>query len=279
MVGQDERQGEDYMTPQEKLVSVALAEEGYIEKATNSQLDDKTANPGKGNWTKYARDLDSLGDFYNGKKNGYDWCDVFADWDFVQAFGKETALKLLCAPIKSCGAGCKYSAQYYKDAGRFFESDPLFADQIFFGDANSWWHTGIVIAVDDKYVYTIEGNTTSAAGAVANGGCVARKRYLLTYQYIKGYGRPDWSIAADKTEEEDDDMDVAKFKELMREARKELQDNDSSAYSEEARKWAVENGLVAGGSTEEFNGMWEDFLTREQLVTVLYRFAQKVGLV
>lgn len=79
-------------------------------------------------------------------------------------------------------------------------------------------------------------------------------------------------------EMEDDNMDVDKFRELWREMRKELQDNDSSAYSEEARKWAVENGIVQGGSSGEFNGMWEDMMTREQLVTVLYRFAQKFGL-
>lgn len=80
------------------------------------------------------------------------------------------------------------------------------------------------------------------------------------------------------TDKEDDDMDIEKFKELWREMRKELQDNDASAYSEAARKWAVESGIVQGGSSGEFNGMWEDMMTREQLVTVLYRFAQKYGL-
>ena len=79
-------------------------------------------------------------------------------------------------------------------------------------------------------------------------------------------------------DEEDDDMDINKFKELWREMRKELQDNDASAYSEEARKWAVDNGIIHGGNSDEFNGMWEDMMTREQLVTVLYRFAQKFGL-
>lgn len=76
---------------------------------------------------------------------------------------------------------------------------------------------------------------------------------------------------------EDDDMDVKRFKELWIEMRKELQDNDSNKYSEEARQWAVSTGLVAGGSSGEFNGMWEDILTREQLITVLYRFAKMLG--
>jgi len=79
---------------------------------------------------------------------------------------------------------------------------------------------------------------------------------------------------------EDDDMDVARFSELFREMRKDLQDNDSGQYSEAARKWAVESGLIAGNGTTingEPNCMWQDFLTREQLVTVLYRFAQMMG--
>ena len=71
--------------------------------------------------------------------------------------------------------------------------------------------------------------------------------------------------------------DLDTFKRLWREMRKELQDNDASAYSQEAREWAVSKGLVTGGSSAEFNGMWEDLLTREQFVTVLYRWAKLEG--
>lgn len=79
---------------------------------------------------------------------------------------------------------------------------------------------------------------------------------------------------------EDDDMDKARFKELFSEMRKDLQDNDSGAYSKTAREWALATGLIAGNGTQingEPNCMWQDFLTREQLVTVLYRFAQIMG--
>ena len=48
------------MRPVERLLATARAEIGYIEKDTNAQLDDKTANAGDGNWNKYARDLDAL---------------------------------------------------------------------------------------------------------------------------------------------------------------------------------------------------------------------------
>ena len=81
--------------------------------------------------------------------------------------------------------------------------------------------------------------------------------------------------------EEDEDMTVERFEELFLQMRKEkLQDNDSSTWSKEAREWAVSTGLIKGSGYAEDgqpNGMWEDLMTREQLVTVLYRFAQMMG--
>ena len=94
------------MTEKEKVINIALGEVGYREKETNSNLDDKTANAGDENYTKYARDLDNVAGFYNGKKNGYDWCDIFVDWCFVKALGAERAMQLLNQPEKSGGAGC-----------------------------------------------------------------------------------------------------------------------------------------------------------------------------
>ena len=80
--------------------------------------------------------------------------------------------------------------------------------------------------------------------------------------------------------EEDEDMDLATFEKLFNEYRATLRDNDHSKYSEEAMAWAVKNGLIQGNGTTE-NGspnlMQQDFLTREQLITVLYRFAKYIG--
>ena len=72
------------------------------------------------------------------------------------------------------------------------------------------------------------------------------------------------------------EMTVDQFAKLFQEYRKELQDNDANSWSAEARDWAVRKGLVQGGTSGTFNGMWEDFLTREQLVTILYRFAKLI---
>lgn len=256
-----------------KVIEVALGEVGYLEKANNSQLDDKIANAGYGNWTKYARDLDELG-VYNFRKNGFDWCDMFVDWCMITAYGVEMGQKLICQPMGGLGAGCTYSAQYYREKGQFHTSNPQPGDQIFFSSdgGKSSYHTGLVERADANYVYTIEGNTYGASGVIANGGGVCRKRYALNYSQIAGYGRPDYSMI-----EEEEDMDKERFKELWLEMRKDLQDNDANNYSKEAREWAVNNGIVQGGSANEFNGMWEDVLTREQMVTLLYRFAKLVG--
>lgn len=92
------------MTPVERLLQTARAEIGYIEKETNSQLDDPTANPGDDNWNKYARDLDALGVVYNGRKNGYAWCDIFTDWCFIHTFGLEVGMDLLCQAGEGVGS-------------------------------------------------------------------------------------------------------------------------------------------------------------------------------
>lgn len=177
-----------------KVIKIAQAEVGYLEKKSNKNLDHKTANAGYNNYTKYARDLDALGDFYNGKKQGYAYCDMFVDWCFLKAYGLDTALKLLCQPKKSYGAGCGPSSEYYKKKGQFHTKNPKVGDQIFFWDKGKTRvaHTGLVYKVDANYVYTIEGNTSGASGVIANGGGVCKKKYSLNYNRIYGYGRPNY---------------------------------------------------------------------------------------
>ena len=183
------------MLDREKVITVALGEVGYLEKETNSQLNEKTSNAGDENFTKYARDLDAM-NFYNGKKNGFAWCDVFVDWCFVKAFGEAGALKVTFQPSFSLfnrGAGCRYSYGYYKDRRRIFDK-PQVGDQIFFyaSDGESICHTGLVYEVDDTYIHTVEGNTSVESGVVANGGEVCKKKYLLTDRRLAGFGRPGY---------------------------------------------------------------------------------------
>ena len=144
---------------------------------------------GDENYTKYSRDLAKISGFYNGNKNGYHWCDVFVDWCFVQAFGVAEAKKLL--NHGQYGAGCTWSAKYFRNANRFYQM-PKVGDVIFFGSYGNEYHTGIVYKVDSKKVYTIEGNTSGESGVVANGGGVFKKSYAIDGANIAGYGRPNY---------------------------------------------------------------------------------------
>lgn len=180
---------------QNKLISVAEAEEGYLEKATNAQLDSKTANAGRNNYTKYSRDHAQWGT-YHAPKQGLPWCDQFVDWCFIKAFGFDTGMKLTCQPKGGYGAGCTESYNYYKANGQTVPAaNAKPGDQIFFGKIGSMTHTGIVYKVDSTKIYTIEGNTSSTANTVvANGGGVFKKWYLKTSGSIGGIGRPKWSV-------------------------------------------------------------------------------------
>ena len=162
------------------LINTAMSEVGYLEKKSNKDLDVKAANAGKGNYTKYARDLVNLiGSPY---AQGAAWCDMFVDWCFIQTFGKDNTKKML----GGWSAYTPTSANFYKNSGRFVKS-PKIGDQIFFKNSERINHTGIVASVTNEQVFTIEGNSSNA---------VVQKGYLLTDKSIAGYGRPDWSVVS-----------------------------------------------------------------------------------
>ena len=173
------------MSKASTVVKIALAEVGYKEKATNTNLDLATANAGTNNWTKYARDLWSAG-YYNGNKNGYAWCDVFVDWCFFKAFGKTEGQMIECqtGPL---GAACPYSAGYYKAQGRY-DKNPRVGDQIFFQQNGDLVHTGLVVEVTASQIVTVEGNSSNM---------VKRNTYSRSSSYIAGYGHPLYTEAED----------------------------------------------------------------------------------
>ena len=171
-----------------QVIATAINEIGYREKASNSQLESKTANAGDNSYTKYANFFDSkVPNFYNGPKNGYDWCDMFVDWCFCNTFGVDKGRELLCQPLQSAGAGCIYSYGYYKAKGQV-GTTPKVGAQVFFGSyEGGLYHTGLVEKFDATYVYTIEGNTSSSDSQYDS---VARHTYKRVGGGIYGYGYP-----------------------------------------------------------------------------------------
>lgn len=161
----------------DKLLKIAAAEIGYIEKESNAQLDNPSANAGDANYTKYARDLHAAG-YYQAIKQGFAWCDMFVDWCFLQLCGSRAKAEEITCQTGLYGAGCEWSAKYYKQQGRFYTADPQPGDQIFF---NNYAHTGIVEKIENGVITTIEGNTSNK---------VARRTYSVGSSRIDGYGRP-----------------------------------------------------------------------------------------
>lgn len=159
----------------EKVISLAKSEVGYT--------------PYSGKRTKFADELDAMGDIYNGKKSGYDWCDVFADWCYITSFGKEIGVKMIYQPKYGCGAGCPFSAGYYRN-NNAWTTMPQKGAQIFFGKKGDEEHTGIVVDVDSEYVYTVEGN------AGGGNGKVEQRKYSRNSSTIAGYGIPNWKLPA-----------------------------------------------------------------------------------
>lgn len=157
-----------------KVIQLAESQIGYKETGKNI--------------TKYAQDFDTkYPDFYNTKKQGAEWCDIFNDWNYVTNFGEENAKKMLYQPSKSAGAGCKYSAQYYKNNNAFYKT-PELADQIFFYVGGEINHTGIVVSITNEQVITIEGNCSNQ---------VKKQYHKKNASNIAGYGRPNWSVVSD----------------------------------------------------------------------------------
>lgn len=176
------------MSEIKKILEIAYSEIGYLEKANNNNLDDKTSNSGSNNYTKYARDMDNI-NVYNGKKQGYPWCNVFIDWCFVKAVGIDRSRELLIG----FSAGCTQDYNWFRAKNQIVNT-PQIGDLIFFADLS---HIGIIENISEGTIYTIEGNTSNKAELIINGGTVAKKSYLINSKSIYGYARPKYDSSSD----------------------------------------------------------------------------------
>ena len=180
--------GSNRVTAQ-NVVDVALNEVGYVEKATNEQLNDPKANPGDNNYTKYGEWMGVNGDY---------WCASFVCWCFGTAANgsKEKAAQLLGGKLSAL---CQAILNQMSSQNRM-TNDPAPGDLIFFdtgaidGKAN---HIGIVISATADKVNTVEGNTSSGSKVEPNGGEVAKKSYNRSNERIIGYARPFYDDASD----------------------------------------------------------------------------------
>ena len=174
--------------------------------------------------------------------DGYAWCMMFVQWVFAQV----GALKLLPKRTASCGDLMRAA----KAAGCWVTKDYRPGDVVIYdfpgGAATD--HCGIIEKVSLTGVTVIEGNT-SQAGSQSNGGMVCRK--TRPYSQIVGVVRPNY-------QKEDKHMD-----------------NTPSPAHKEGVEWAVRNGILTGDAAGDLK--LTEPVTRQQLCTMLFRFAKKTG--
>ena len=174
------------MTAIDRVLAIAANEIGYLEKKSNSDLYDKTANAGYNNFTKYWAEIKP-------SYQGQPWCACFITWCLVQAFGKDIATKLLG----------HYPFVYVPDLAFKFtrHANPQRGDIVCYYKGGEFCHTGFVENVDGDKFITIEGNTSGASGIVANGGGVCRKTNYNSKLPGTKFIRPDYAKYIKEDEE------------------------------------------------------------------------------
>lgn len=151
----------------QRLCEIALAEVGYIETPENI--------------TKYGEHT---------KANGLPWCGSFVNWCAHHA-----AVKLPSMVSTAMGA------QRMKDVARWHSENPQPGDLVFFDFPNDGVdrisHIGIVVAIEDNKLITVEGNTAPTGGDQRNGGMVMIKtRTWGKGSPVVGFARPKYSVSA-----------------------------------------------------------------------------------
>lgn len=163
--------------------------DGYLEKKSNAYLNDFKKNAGYNNYTKFARDVNSWG---QPGCQAQPWCAVYQFWKLVNVLGITRALQIMGGGFYNC-----VSITNHAKAHGTWHKSPKVGALIIFRNGS---HVGSVRKYDKTYVYTNEGNTSSVAGVVANGGACRNKQYKLTDSAIDGYVWIDWGEEKTVTE-------------------------------------------------------------------------------
>ena len=170
----------------------------------------------------------------------YPWCMTFVQWIFAQAG--------VPLPVKTASCGALMNAA--KKSSQWATKDCRPGDVVIYdfpgGAATD--HTGIIEKVLPTGVVAIEGNT-SQSGSQSNGGMVCRK--TRPSSQIVGAVRPNY-------QKEDKRMD-----------------NIPSPAHKEGVEWARKNGILTGDASGDLK--LSEPLTRQQMCTMLHRFAKKIG--
>ena len=236
------------------LLSRAEAELGYIEKASNSNLDSKTGNKGTSNYTKYARDINALG---LAGCQGQPWCITFQFWLEVQEFGLDKALEHWHMNKKTyVGYNCFSTYNTFPSSKR--SKTPKLGAVVIFTQS----HAGRVVAINGNTFTTIEGNTSPAAYD-RNGGMVAKKTYNVNDSKIKGFLLIDYDTSLSSSTPSNNTSSSNTVNNVSK-GQKWLNDNYSSVVKKclDGKLLDVDNEY--GSKTRlAVVGVWKDVMNRK----------------
>ena len=141
--------------------------------------------------------------FYGAEWSSVDWCAIYVSWLYGRVDGINKYV------VKTDGAGCFAREGVAKGLGKWYESNyscpsttPKAGDVVTFTwngmgrvytqDIYYSNHVAYVYAVDNTYIYTVEGNTVAKGEkyGTANNSRVVLKRYDKNSGVINGYFRP-----------------------------------------------------------------------------------------
>lgn len=180
-------------------------------------------------------------DWYYGRHvsgKAFPWCMAFVQWCFDRAGAPLPYLTVSCSSLLTW---------YQRNQPWAVYKSPEPGDIVIY----NFGHTGIVESVNGNTITAIEGNTSpSAGGSQSNGGMVCRKtRGIKT---VTAFIRPDFK-------KEDKRMD-----------------NIPGPAHKEGVEWAKKNGILTGDAKGDLR--LTEPVTRQQLCTMLYRYANRKGL-
>lgn len=176
-------------TDRARFLAVAKSQIGYYEKLNSKNLKSFTAYKGKGDYSKYGKEIGS---------NPNPWCAYFTSWA-----GKAAGIP---TNIVYRNGSCSNMVKEYLKRGNFYyrnQITPEPGDIIFYtggwnpvSDANlqgttSSAHVGIVTGYDggDK-IQTVEGNTTMSSDSNYSGVSAKNRSFNNT---VLGFARPNWT--------------------------------------------------------------------------------------
>lgn len=161
-----------------KIIATAKAEVGYHEGYSGGHWN---------NVEKYAGQVPGMS-WVSGE--GQPWCAVFNCWLDVKAGLKPD----VDFPLT---ASCDIAGNWFK-AQKRWSSYPAVGAWVFFGTASDLSHTGRVVAYDDTWIWTVEGNTNDSGAREGDG--VYAKKHARRETRVVGYGYPKFAEGIDSAD-------------------------------------------------------------------------------